>query len=189
MPTPGYDGLAGTGLFATHRLLLPKKSGKSMILLPYDEDPEKYFARTKRKLEKKSELPFFLVERMIVCKGRIGKSDEDQDFIIDTGSRTSLISIPAAQRFAHINYPLSREMQKTDGLSGVGGVTREIYAAENVQFYLGGLGRNFNSMTALSLKGNSEGVGLEIDMILGRDFLENYTLLIDYRNRVLTFYQ
>ena len=42
-------------------------------------------------------------------------------------------------------------------------------------------------MFAINFAESSEALGLEIDLLLGRDFLQGYTLLIDYRNRQLTF--
>ena len=44
-------------------------------------------------------------------------------------------------------------------------------------------------MLAANLADSSEGVEMELDVILGRDFLSGYTLLIDYKNRQITFYR
>ncbi len=52
---------------------------------------------------------------------------------------------------------------------------------------IGGIKKNFDRMRALNLADTSESLDLELDLILGRDFLEGYTLLIDYKNRTVTF--
>ncbi|HSP05563.1 MAG TPA: hypothetical protein VLR94_00210, partial [Acidobacteriota bacterium] len=73
------------------------------------------------------------------------------------------------------------------GVSGIGGKTDDVLVAENVHLALGGLRREVNRMVAMNLGESSEAMGLELHMILGRDFLQGYTLLIDYWNNRVTF--
>ena len=68
----------------------------------------------------------------------------------------------------------------------VGGKADSLLIAENVEVGLGNLSHNFDSMYALNFAETSEALEMEIDLLLGRDFLEGYTLLIDYKNRELT---
>ena len=187
MPFHDIDGLIGSAAFGTHRVLLPVKSGKNLVLLPYELDPAEYFLSKKLKFNKKVTVPFFLINKLIIVKGRIKKSPLDLDILVDTGADSSLISVAAAKKYAAINYPLSMQLRRQNTLSGVGGKADNLLIAENVEVGIGDLSRNFNNMLTLNLAESSEALGLEIDLLLGRDFLEGYTLLIDYRNRQLTF--
>ena len=187
MPFPDVDGLIGSAAFSSHRLLLPVKSGKNLVLLPYDMDPMDYFASKKLKFGKRVTFPFFVVNKLIILKGRIKKSSGDLDILVDTGADSSFISTAAAKRFATINYPLSLQLRKQTNITGVGGKADNLLIAENVEVRIGQLSRNFNNMLAVNFAETSEALGLEIDLLLGRDFLEGYTLLIDYRNRQITF--
>ena len=187
MPFPDIDGLMGSAVFGTHRILMPLKSGKNIVLLPYDLDPTEYFAGNKMNFKKNVTVPFFLVNKLIVVKGRIRKSPEDLDILIDTGANSSLISTATAKKYGTINYPLSMQLRRQNTVSGVGGKSESLLISENVEVGIAGLSRNFNSMLALNLADSNDALGLEIDLLLGRDFLEGYTLLLDYRNRQITF--
>jgi hypothetical protein len=187
MPFTDIDGLIGSAAFSSHRLLLPVKSGKNLVLLPYDVDPMQYFASKKMKFDKRQTFPFFVVNKLIILKGRIKKSSGDLDILVDTGADSSFISTSAAKRFVTINYPLSMQLRKQTQITGVGGKADNLLIAENVEVKIGELSRNFNNMLAVNFADTSEALGLEIDLLLGRDFLEGYTLLIDYRNRQITF--
>jgi hypothetical protein len=187
MPFSDIDGLAGSAIFGNHQILLPVKKGKNLILLPYEINLEDYFANNKKQFKTQVTVPFYLVNKLIIMKGRIKKSPHDLDILLDTGADTSLVSMAAARKYAHINYPLSMQMRRQSSVSGVGGKSDNLLIAENVEIGIGDLSRNFNNMLALNFAETSEALGLEIDLLLGRDFLEGYTLFIDYRNRQLTF--
>ncbi|MCI0606009.1 hypothetical protein L0156_23730 [bacterium] len=187
MPFPDIDGLIGSAAFSSHRLLLPLKSGKNLVLLPYEMDPLEYFEDKKLKFKKQLTFPFFVVNKLIILKGRIKKSSGDLDILVDTGADSSFISAAAAKRFVTINYPLSMQLRNQAKITGVGGKANNLLIAENVEVGIGELSKNFNNMFAVNFAETSEALGLEIDLLLGRDFLEGYTLLIDYRNRQITF--
>jgi hypothetical protein len=188
MPFSDIDGLIGSALFGTHRILLPvKNSSHNLVLLPYELNPLDYLVSQKSKLKHQATLPFYLVNKLIVIKGSIKKSPVDLDILVDTGADASLVSIAAAKRYAHINHPLSMQMRRQSAVSGVGGKADNLMVAENVEVGIGNLSKNFNNMLAINFAESSEALGLEIDLLLGRDFLAGYTLLIDYRNRQLTF--
>jgi hypothetical protein len=150
-------------------------------------DPMEYFASKKLKFDKRQTFPFYVVNKLIILKGRIKKSSADLDILVDTGADSSFISTAAAKRFVTINYPLSMQLRQQTKITGVGGKADNLLIAENVEVKIGELSRNFNNMLAVNFAETSEALGLEIDLLLGRDFLEGYTLLIDYRNRQITF--
>jgi hypothetical protein len=56
-----------------------------------------------------------------------------------------------------------------------------------VDVEVGSLRKSYNRMVAINLAQISEVLDLEVDMILGQDFLNGYTLLIDYKNNLVTF--
>ena len=187
MPLPDMDGLIGSAVFGSHQVLLPVKSRKNVALIPHDVNPEDYFTAEGLKFKNKITVPFFLVNKLILIKGRIKKSPAVLDIMVDTGADVSLISMASAKKYASINYPLSMQLRRQATVSGVGGKADNLLIAENVEVGIGELSRNFNSMLAINFAESSEALELEIDLLLGRDFLQGYTLLIDYKNRQLTF--
>jgi hypothetical protein len=187
MPYPDIDGLVGSAVFASHRVLLPVRTGRKLALIPYDVEPSEYFAKAKLKFSKKETFPFYIVNKLMILKGRIKKSPNQMNILVDTGSDVSFVSIAAAKKYANINYPLSMQLRRQSTVSGVGGKADSLLIAENVEVGIGDLERNFNNMYALNFAETSEALELEIDLLLGRDYLEGYTLLIDYKNRQLTF--
>jgi tetratricopeptide (TPR) repeat protein len=189
LPSHDIDGLIGTALFSTHRILLPVRSGKNLVLIPYDRNPEEYFASKEIKFKKQFTLPFYMVNKLIILKGRIKNSPSDLDILLDTGSDRSLIATSTAKKFASINYPLSLQLRSKSTILGVGGKSDSLLIAENVEVGLGESSRNFENLMTVNLAESSEALGLEVDLLLGRDFLDGYTLLIDYRNREVTFYK
>jgi hypothetical protein len=184
-------GAIGSAVFSSHRILLPLKEGKKILLLPYNVDPESYFSAHGYKFQSHDTLPFYLVDGLIVLKGRIKKSPESMNIMIDTGAETTMVSVAAAKKYAYINYPLSSQLRSISPptVAGVGGRAQNFLVAENVEVGIGGLKKEYNRMLAANLADSSEGVELELDVILGRDFLSGYTLLIDYKNRQITFYR
>src|SRR5262249_55258037 len=118
-----------------------------------------------------------------VLKGRIKKSGEDMDILLDTGAQQSILSAATAREFARINID---SMRNHASLTGVGGSTNAL-VAENVDFAMGEIKGSFQRVLAINLSDISEALELEIDMILGRDFLNGYTLLIDYPHSKVTF--
>jgi hypothetical protein len=158
-----------------------------MALIPYDQDPKEYFAAHKLKFSKQETLPFYVVNKLIIVQGRIKKSPNRMNMLVDTGSDASFVSAAAAKKYAYINYPLSMQLRKQSTVSGVGGKADGLLIAENVEVGLGAISRNFNRMYAMNFADTSEALELEIDLLLGRDFLDGYTLLIDYKNREITF--
>jgi hypothetical protein len=187
LPYPDINGLIGTAVFGSHRLLLPLKSGRKMALIPYDQDPQGYFASHKMKFSRKETLPFYIVNKLIIVQGRIKKSPNRMNILVDTGSDVSFVSVAAAKKYAAIDYPLSLQLRKQSTVSGVGGKADGLLIAQNVEIGVGSLSRNFNNMYAMNFADTSEALELEIDLLLGRDFLDGYTLLIDYKNREITF--
>jgi hypothetical protein len=187
MPYPGIDGLLGSAVFSSHRVLLPVRTGRKLALIPYDVEPSDYFAKAKLKFSKMETFPFYIVNKLMILKGRIKKSPNQMNILVDTGSDVSFISIADAKKYANINYPLSMQLRRQSTVSGVGGKADSLLIAENVEVGLGNLERNFNSMYAMNFAETSEALELEIDLLLGRDYLDGYTLLIDYKNRQLTF--
>ncbi len=186
-PFSDIDGFTGSNLFSNHRILIPMKAGRKMVLLPFNEEPSAYFTRKDLNFSLRETFPFYIVNKMIILKGRIKKSPENMDILLDTGSDGSLISVATAKKYAYINYPLSLQLRHDAIVSGVGGTAENLLIAENVEVAIGGIKKNFDRMRALNLADTSESLDLELDLILGRDFLQGYTLLIDYRNRTVTF--
>jgi len=187
LPYPEINGLIGTAVFAGYRVLLPLRSGRKLALIPYDMEPSEYFAQRKWKFSKQETFPFYVANKLMILKGRIKKSPNRMNILVDTGSDVSFVSIAAAKKYATINYPLSMQLRKQSTVSGVGGKADSLLIADNVEVGIGKLSRNFNNMYALNFADTSEALELEIDLLLGRDFLDGYTLLIDYKNRQLTF--
>lgn len=187
LPLSDMDGIVGTVLFSSHRIVLPFRSGRKIYLLPYEESPSDFFAQKRWGFSHQETFPFYFVNKLMVLKGKIRDSPEDMDILLDTGAETTLISLSAAKQHARINLPLSMQMKGKASLTGVGGKADNMMIAENVEVELGSMTKNFNNMLAVNLAGTSEGLELELDLILGRDFLNGYTLLIDYKNRKVTF--
>jgi len=187
MPHPDIQGLIGSALFSTHKIVLPVRSGKKMVLIPYDQDPFEYFQQNKMKFSKQETVPFSMINKLILIKGRIEKSDPDMDILLDTGSDVSLISVALARKEELINYPFSLQMRKQMSIKGVGGTADNLLIAENVEVSIAGISKSFNRMLAVNFAETSEALDLELDLLLGRDFLQGYTLLIDYKNLQLSF--
>lgn len=184
----GADGIASTAMFARNYMLVPLKSGKDFTLFSCDDpDPLTCLEAAGIRFSEKTTVPFYSINRLMILKGRIRNSPETCDIMLDTGAAHCIISAAAAKRYAHINYPLSREAAGKPGLSGVGGRADNLLIAENVEIDVSGIRKQFNQMTAMNLGESSEALELELDLILGMDFLQGYTLLIDYRNGLVTF--
>jgi hypothetical protein len=182
----GFQGIAGTALFSNYLILIPLKSGKDVILFNHcEKDALSCLEKHGIHFESHTTLPFQLVNKMIVVKGQIDKSEADQDILIDTGATNSLISASAAKRWAHVNYALSRQMNSN--VVGMTGKTKQNLIAENVDLKIRPLSKTYNLITAVNLASTNESMQLELDFILGRDFLNGYSLLIDYRNLQITF--
>jgi len=184
MKMTGIDGIAGTIVFGDYLVLLSLKSGKDIMLFLPTEDPLALLEKEGLHFKKEMSLPFRLVSKMIILKGRIKKSNDQMDILLDTGAQRSVLSTAAAKKYARINYFLTRQLNPT--IVGVGGKTGT-FIAENVEIQVGSAKREFPQMIALNLAEVSESLSLDIDMLLGRDFLEGYSLLIDYRKRNVTF--
>ncbi|HSP07231.1 MAG TPA: hypothetical protein VLR94_08645, partial [Acidobacteriota bacterium] len=181
VPLAGADGIAGTSLFSYHYMLVPFKTGKNFTLFTCDaEDPVSCLESRGIHFSEKTTMPFYTVNRLMILKGRIGDSADDLDILLDTGAAHCILSTAAAKRYARINYPLSHRINPQSGISGIGGKTDDVLVAENIHLALGGLRKEVNRMVAMNLGESSEAMGLELHMILGRDFLQGYTLLIDY---------
>ena len=181
----GIDGIVGTVLFSNHYVLVPMKPGTDFTIFTCDNpDPLTCVAG---EFTDKITVPFYWVNRLIILKGGVGPSPDDLDILLDTGAQRSILSQAAAKEYTYINYPLSKEISSKSGLSGVGGQAENVLVAENVQVRVGPMQKAFNRLTALNLGESSDAFDLELDMILGRDFLEGYTILIDYRNNRVTF--
>lgn len=188
VPLPDVDGIAGTSLFSRYYMLVPLKSGIDFTLFTCDQDdPTTCLEAQKLHFSEKITVPFYCINQLIIVKGRIRNSPENLDMMVDTGASRSIVASAAAKRYAHINYPLSKELGEKRSLSGIGGKTNDVLVAENVEVNMGGIKKSFNALPAMNLGESSEALELELDMIVGRDFLQGYTLLIDYRNRQLTF--
>lgn len=188
MPLRDADGVAGTALFSQYYMLVPLKSGGNFTIFTCDEtDPTKCLDAKQFRFSEKTTVPFFCINQLIIVKGRIRNSPDNMDMMIDTGAARSIVSSAAAKRYAHINYQLTQELGEKTALSGVGGKTKDVLVAENVEVNLAGIKKQFNAMPAMNLGESSEALELELDMIVGRDFLQGYTLLIDYRNQQLMF--
>lgn len=178
----GFDGITGSIVFSDYTILAPLKSGEKFRLLS-SSDPETNGLHFKKKVT----LPFFQVNKMIILKGRINHSGEEMDFLLDTGAQQSVLSVAAARAFAHINYHSTLYNQQQTNLRGLGGVVESPLVVEVVDVKLGPLSREFKRIPSVNLSDISEALELELDMILGQDFLAGYTLLIDYKNNQVTF--
>src|SRR5262249_23786785 len=179
----GINGVAPTALFSNYLILLPLKDGEVVLFLPRNEDALQTIEKAGYHFSSAITLPFQLVNRMIVLKGRIKKSGEDMDILLDTGAQQSILSAATAHEFARINID---SIRNGASVSGVGGATKAL-VAENVDFSMGEMKGSFERVLAMNLADISETLELEIDMILGRDFLNGYTLLIDYPHGKVTF--
>ena len=187
LPGGGIEGVAGAVLFSNQLILLPFTHGKKMALFPQAEDPMELLKANGYKFSHQETLPFYIVHKMMILKGQIRNSPPDMDILLDTGAESSVLSAATARKYTRINYPLSYEANKNHTFSGIGGRVDNVLLAENVGVRLGKMEKNYGQMLALNLADTCEGMDLEIDMILGRDFLESYSLLIDYRNNRVTF--
>jgi len=185
----GIDGILGPIVFSRYSMLLPMKNSEDVTLstLPSDELiselREKGFT-----YKKKITLPFYQVGKMIIVKGRIKKSDEEMDILLDTGAQTSLLSAATARKYVHIDYPKTLKARRKSSLFGVGGRIENVLHVDNVEIQLGPLEKTFNRMVAINLAQISEALELDVDAILGQDFLSGFTLLIDYNNNLVTFF-
>jgi hypothetical protein len=138
--------------------------------------------------KKKVTLPFYQVGKMIILKGKIKKSDETMDILLDTGAQTSILSAATARKYVRIDYPKTFRDKRKSTLFGLGGRIENILHVENVDIKIGPMEKSFNQLVAINLAQISEALELEVDAILGQDFLSGYTLLIDYQNNQVTFF-
>ena len=160
------------------------KSGQKFTLFNANSNFFKHI--DEKNFREKIEVPFLVVGKMIMIKGKI-RSSPELNFILDTGGQRTIISALAAKKYTRINYPLSNSMKHSTPLTGVGGRTEEVLIAENVSIQAGPLKKEFNLISVLNLAEGSESLEMEIGGIIGRDILEDYTMLIDYGKRTVTF--
>jgi hypothetical protein len=179
------NGIIGSVVFSKFAILLSMLPQKSMTLIA--DASSKWLEQNGSQYQTRVTFPFYCVNKMIIVKGSIKKSAPDMDMLIDTGAFRSILAAPAAHKYAHINYPLSRMANQKPELFGLGGRIDDLLLAENVELKIGSIEKEYGRITVLNLSEISEALELEVDAILGRDFLEGYTLLIDYRNRTITF--
>ncbi|HSE41322.1 MAG TPA: hypothetical protein VLH08_11210 [Acidobacteriota bacterium] len=185
MSADGIDGIVGTAFFsAGNVMLVPMKSGHKFTLFNANSDYTKQI--DSKNFREKIEVPFLLAGKMVMIKGTI-RNSPPLDFLLDTGGQRTIISALAAKRYARINYPLSHSMKQTTPLSGVGGRMDDVLVAENVSIQAGPLRKEFNLISVVNLAEGSESMDLEMGGILGRDILQNYTMMIDYDKRTVTF--
>ncbi len=188
MKAADMDGIAGAVLFSDYLVLLPMQSGKKMMLfLPSDEDPLPLLQKHGLHFSSENTLPFRDINKMIILKGRVRKSGETLDILVDTGAHRSILAKTTALKETHVNYPLSRMANQKPQLYGLGGQLEDLLVSDNVDVQIGSIKKNFDRMLALNLAEISEALELELDLILGQDFLEGYTLLIDYHHNRITF--
>jgi gag-polyprotein putative aspartyl protease len=180
----GVNGIIGSIVFSKYAVLLPMLPGKTLSLIA---EPAAWLEQNASRYRTRVELPFYSVNKMIIVKGSIKKSEPEMDMLIDSGASRSVLSAAVARKYTHIDYSLSRAENQTNGLSGLGGRVEDMLIAENTELKIGSIGKDFNRIPALNLSEISEALQLELDAILGQDFLDGYTLLIDYRNRTITF--
>ncbi len=184
----GIDGIAGSIIFSQFNMVLPMSNDADVILSSLDsKDLLAHLESKGTHYERKVTLPFYQVGKMIILKGQIKKSDKEMDMLLDTGAQTSIVSAAAARRYVHINYPKTFREKGKVRLSGIGGGIDNIIHLDNVDIEIGPLKKSFNRMVALNLAQISETLDLEVDLILGQDFLRGYTLLLDYKNNEVTF--
>ena len=184
----GIDGIAGPIIFSGYNIVLPLKRDSDVILSTLDTSPLLDRLEENGLLYKeKVSLPFYQVGKMIILKGRIKKSDDEMDILLDTGAQTSILSAAVARKHVYINYPKTFREKRRRRLIGIGGRIDNLIHVENVDIEIGTLRKSFNRMVALNLSHISEALELEVDLILGQDFLNGYTLVIDYKNSVVTF--
>jgi|GEM_PF-2368439 len=184
----GIDGIVGPVMFSRYNMLLPMNNDADVTLSTLPS--EQLIGHLQEKgitFKKKVTLPFYQVGKMIILKGRIKKSDETMDILLDTGAQTSILSAAAARKYVRIDYPKTLRDKRKSTLFGVGGRIENVLHVENVEIQVGSLEKTFNRMVAINLAQISEALELEVDAILGQDFLSGYTLLIDYQNNLVTF--
>jgi hypothetical protein len=177
------DGIAGPVIFSDYSILLSLKKGTDLLLFSMG-DPLSSAKEYGYQFAGRVTFPFYLVNKMIILKGRIKDSGNDMDILLDTGAERSLISEAAARKYARLD---PRRSGSTGLLTGLGGKVEGLRLARNVEIRLGSLSKNFNEIPAFHLADICEAMELELDLILGQDFLAGYTLLIDYGNRTVTF--
>lgn len=182
----GFDGIIGSVLFSDYTVVAPLKAGKEFRLIPEENDAISELQKSGSRFKEQNTLPFFLVNKMIIVKGQINHSNDHLDFLLDTGAQRSVLGLPTAKQFARINVSSTLSHQRTT-LQGLGGTVEPPLMVENVGVHLSGLSKEFANMPAVNLSDISEALELEVDMILGQDFLSGYTLLIDYSNNKVTF--
>lgn len=179
------DGILGSVVFSKCAVLLPLKPQKSLMLIT--QPASEWLQQNVSGFQTHVTLPFYLVNKMMIVKGAIKKSEPQLDMLIDTGAFRTVLSTAAAKKYAYIDYPLSRTASQRPELFGLNGRVEDFLVADNVEIKLGSIQKEFNRMLTLNLAEISEALELEIDAILGQDFLDGYTLLIDYRDRTITF--
>ena len=188
LPASGIDGIAGSIIFSGYTIVLPSKKDSRMMLSTLDSNQLLGHLEKQGMLySRKATLPFYQVGKMIILKGRIKRSDHEMDILLDTGAQTSILSSATARKYVYINYPKTLRKKSRIRLSGIGGKIDNLLHAENVDIEMGPLRKSFNRMVAANLSQVSEALELEVDCILGQDFLYGYTLLIDYKTNEVTF--
>jgi hypothetical protein len=184
----GIDGIAGPVIFSGYNIVLPLRRDSDVKLSTLDTPRlVDHLEQNGLQYKEKVSLPFYQVGKMIIVKGRIKKSDDEMDILLDTGAQASILSAAAARKHVYINYPKTFREKRRKRFVGIGGRIDNLIHVENVDIEIGALRKSFNRMVALNLSHISEALELEVDLILGQDFLNGYTLIIDYKNNVVTF--
>jgi predicted aspartyl protease len=115
---------------------------------------------------------------LVVAEGQFGAADERQNFIIDTGTLPSILSIGVAKQ---LGLPLSRAK-----LSAIGGES-EAFATTLPEIRLGPLQAISVPVLVADLSRSEHDLKLPIAGILGMDVLGKISFRLDYANQLIEF--
>ena len=122
-------------------------------------------------------ISFDLHDGLIFIEARLQGSPEKLNFILDSGSETSILSHKAAKRLG-VRLIGSEPVQSVSGLLSA-------YRSEEISINLGRVKPPPRELLVIGLSRESEILGREVDGLLGADFLSNRILEIDYRRHPL----
>src|SRR6185503_16976050 len=101
------------------------------------------------------------------------------NFVVDTGAVTTVLSHSMAAKLGVTENTPGAKVEV--GVAGVGGVEGSVLRVPDVTFKSGQITEVFPQVVSIDLKQISKMIGTEVSGVIGYDFLEAYSIHLDYK--------
>jgi len=170
----------GTSSIISKHLYDSVLSGVKLKSAPWSAHPTVAYSTQSKilSLTGPAEIPFKLVNKHIVLTVRVDNS-RPLSFVLDTGDQFAVIDLARARE---LNLKLGSEVR----VGGAGAATAAGAMVENSSFTISGFdGFSQRVAMALPISSLSSRLGQDFDGIIGRDFIQEFVVEVDYQRGVL----